>query len=187
MYRIVFDVETVGLHGEAWQVGAVVMDDDWSIVQQVCWTANRDHARGTRFAHEWCDRMCGSSAESKLTPYNLRDGFYALWRAYAQKPGGCEMWADAGWPVEARFLLDVINDDHGRREWEGPYPLHEIGTVIMLKGGDCRQPLPRLADEKPIHHALNDARQSARILKHLMTGGTFDELMAVEEEEEEEA
>jgi len=182
LYRMVFDVEAVGLHGEAWQVGVVVMDDNWNVVQEVEWTANRALARGTEGGHSWCRQFCDpASADTGLTPFDLRENFFRLWMSYAEDVDNCQLWADCAWPVESRFLAAMIDDDHARREWSGPYPLHEICTLILAKCGDCLIPLPRTPQEKPPHKALSDARQSARILKHLMTGGKYEELLSLEE------
>jgi len=74
------------------------------------------------------------------------------------------MWADCSWPVEARFLARCVENDFDKREWEGPYPLHEIATVLLLAGKNPSEKFPRQENELPEHNPLNDARQSARLL-----------------------
>ena len=54
--------------------------------------------------------------------------------------------------------------NHKEREWQGPYPLHDLASVILALGGNALELTERLPDELPAHHPLMDARQSARQL-----------------------
>lgn len=80
------------------------------------------------------------------------------------KSKGAYLAAECAWPVEAKFLMDCVRDDFHLREWEGPYPLIDISSVLLARGIDPLGKQPRLESEEPAHNALNDARQSARLL-----------------------
>ena len=104
-------------------------------------------------------------------PGVIEDGPHATSKTY--------FWADCAWPVEARFFAAMIDDarrwptdqpDEGDgvlrpspRNWQGPYPLHEIATLRALVGSLLPDPV-YLPDELPIHHPMMDARRSARQL-----------------------
>jgi hypothetical protein len=66
--------------------------------------------------------------------------------------------------VEANFLSACVRLNHAEREWQGPYPLHDLASVLLALGADALAVTERLPDELPAHHPLMDARQSARQL-----------------------
>ena len=81
------------------------------------------------------------------------------------------MVADCAWPVEAKFLLQCVADDPLGREWGGPYPLHELATLLLAKGYDPVGDYGRKSElELPKHDPLADAMQSARVLHEAMRG-----------------
>ena len=74
------------------------------------------------------------------------------------------MVADCPWPVEAKFLNACVRE-YGMA---GPYPLIDVGSVVLARGGDPTGPFDRLPNELPKHDPLADARQSARVfIEHL--------------------
>ena len=48
------------------------------------------------------------------------------------------------------------------RKFDGPYPLHEVATALLL-AGIKREDFPLNEDEKPEHHPTCDARYSGRL------------------------
>ena len=46
------------------------------------------------------------------------------------------MAAECAWPVEASFLLKCVRDDQEDRTWKGPYPLHDVATLLLAAGMD---------------------------------------------------
>lgn len=158
--RMVFDVESIGLHGEAWAVGWIVIDGSSLSRAEGLAVAPRSSAKGDDCDREWVDRNCPELAVTHPSPIELRGFFWAKWREWADQ--GATLWADCGWPVEANFLEACIQDDP-ERKWQGPYPLHEISTVFEIAGWNPLEDHPRLYGENK-HHPLGDARQSARLL-----------------------
>ena len=70
---------------------------------------------------------------------------------------------DCAWPVEAKFLLECVRDDHWRGS-DAPYPLLDVSGLILAAGGDPTAYFNRRENELPAHHPLRDAQQSARLL-----------------------
>lgn len=92
--------------------------------------------------------------------------FWEKWMEWKVK--GASLFTDCGWPVEANFMSKIVSFDPENRKWNGPYPMHEIASIILAYGGDPLATNPRLPHELPAHNPLNDARQSARImLEHM--------------------
>lgn len=161
--RMVFDVESIGLHGEGFAVGYVILDGDNVVADNVA-LCPAIVARGTDDDRAWvaANVTVPKTSLTFATTRELRDWFWGVWVAF--KSTGGELWTDCGWPVEANFLSACVADDPTTRNWEGPYPLHDVALVIKAMGGDPLGVNPRLRNEQPAHNPLNDARQSARLI-----------------------
>ncbi len=163
MYKhyLVFDVESVGLHGEGFAVGYVVVDSEGQTLEEGLFGCHAEYAKGTPENYKWVLANVQSPVNMS-TPKGVRHAFWKVWERWKEEKTA--MVADCAWPVEARFLIDSVNDDLEAREWGGPYPLHDLASVLMMLGKDPLAVTERLPNELPAHNPLNDARQSARQL-----------------------
>lgn len=123
-------------------------------------------AKGTVEGRSWVMANVPPMMAGFESPKELRAEFWEMWVGY--KKWGALLVADCCWPVEARFLAACVDDAPLTREWEGPYPLHDLASIILAKGGDPLATRERLPDELPAHDPLCDARQSARLLIEAM-------------------
>ncbi len=210
--RMVFDVESVGLHGEAFAVGYLVLLGD-SVLSEAWAYCPPSKAKGTQEGRDWVAQNCpwaekGMSAKTreeneilpgirKLTPAELANWFWQSW--LIEKSQGAQLWADVSWPVEARFLTLAVESDRpinlssylepspstqllkSGREWEGPYPLFDVASLmesLTLMGHQMV-----VEDNDPsllIHHPLIDARISAQKILHVerfLGGETVKQIM----------
>lgn len=162
MLYMVFDVETVGLHGEGFSVGYIVIDTfgvEWASGYYGCPPAI---ARGTDADREWARANIPESRPyTHNSPDEVRRAFWRDWEAWHGQ--GAILVADCAWPVEARFLADCVDDSRNARAWNGPYPLHDVATARLCAGLDPLATVERLPSEEPKHDPLADARQSARL------------------------
>lgn len=160
--RLIFDVESVGLHGEGFAVGWVLMDGD-GIVEEGHVACDPICARGTTDDFRWVEQNVNIEGAVRVAnPRAVRDIFWQVLQE--AKKDKVEVWTDCGWPVEANFLSACIADDPEARKWGGPYPLFDVANVLLVAGFDPLGTYAREPNELPIHNALNDARQSARQL-----------------------
>ena len=163
---MVFDVESIGLHGEGFAVGFVIVNSYGVEVQHGLVACHPDRAVGTLSSREWVKANVPplglTSVSACSSPREVRNHFWHQWESW--KDRGAILFADCCWPVEARFLAQCVDDNPEKREWSGPYPLHDIASVIFASGGDPSAKYGRLENELPEHNPLCDARQSARIL-----------------------
>jgi hypothetical protein len=125
-----FDAETDGLYGPVWAIGAVVYDDADGVTDAFSGQLDpgvvtdswvRDHIVPVVHLPRYDHRD------------QLLDAFWAFWekhRLYAR----CV--ADFGAPVEAGLFRACIERDLPGRQWSGPYPMHELGTALLLAGVD---------------------------------------------------
>lgn len=157
---MVFDVESIGLHGEGFAVGYVVVDGDGAVFDSGRYACPTAKAVGPDDGRAWVAENCPPIVATHDFPRQIRAAFWNQWLAHKER--GAVLVADCAWPVEARFLASCVDDD-AQRTWEGPYPLHELASFMVAAGMDPMATYDRRSDE-PQHDPLGDARQSARLL-----------------------
>ena len=163
----VFDVESVGLHGEGFAVGWVVMVDGVEVESGYA-ACPMTAAAGTASDRKWVEENVGVylPPPEYPTPGNVREVFWGAWMSWKEE--GAIMVADCAWPVEARFLAACVDHEPEDRRWDGPYPLHDVATARLVSGLDPLATVDRLPTEEPKHHPTADARQSARLWAEAM-------------------
>ena len=159
---MVFDVESIGLHGEGFAVGWVVITRAGERLHERWLACDPAMCAGTAEDHVWVRENVPPLEHTSPTKQHLRNMFWHEWRHWADR--GAVLIADCAWPVEANFLSACVRLNHAERQWAGPYPLHDLASVLLATGRDPLLARERVADERPAHHPLNDARQSARLL-----------------------
>ena len=169
---LVFDVESLGLHGEAFAFGSVRLDtQSWQISRPQLFACHPDHARGYPGDRNWVaenipyrtlDEYAPKTCLWVDHPAQVREHFWAEWAR--MEAFGAWAAAEVAWPVEARFLNECIDDKTFVRKWQGPYPLIDIASVRLAAGFDPLAASKRFENELPAHNPLADATQSARLL-----------------------
>ena len=179
---MVFDVESIGLHGEGFAAAFVVESREGKTLDQGCISCDPRIAQGTDESRLWVAENVPPLAFQYGSPREVREEFWRRWLYWKEQ--GAVLAADCAWPVEARFLSAAVDDYHQGREWEGPYPLHDLASVLLALGLDPLATNARQADELPAHHPLMDARKSARLLVaalktyNLMSGAKVRPILA---------
>lgn len=161
---LIFDVEAIGIHGQAFAVAGGIYQARQCLEEFGPWAIERYSARGERPDREWVDANVPRIDATHGNARMLRDQFWGFWETAKVDYPGIVMAAECSWPVEARFLIECIADSPHARKWQGPYPLHDIASIMLAAGLDPMAKYPRLENELPEHHPLKDTRQSARLL-----------------------
>lgn len=161
-FFMVFDVESIGLHGEGFAVGYVVIKRDGTVVEEDLFSCPPHAADGTVQNLNWVTKNVPDLPVTSHRPFYVREKFWKCWLRWREH--GAVLVADCAWPVEARFLAACVDLLPNEREWLGPYPLHDLASILLATGADPLAITPRLENELPAHNPLNDARQSARQL-----------------------
>lgn len=165
---MVFDVESIGLHGEGFAFGAVVVDETGKeLFSRLC-HCPPGAAEGMAVNRDWVRQNCPPINDGMKCdgPEIVRDEFWSMWIHW--KAQGAILVSDCGWPVEANFLERCVKSDIANREWSGPYPLHDLASVMLAHGMNPLDKHPRRDNELPEHNPLCDARQSARLLMSIL-------------------
>lgn len=163
---LVFDVESLGLYGKGFAYGFVVVDEAGNRLEQ-----------GIETYSSWIKRSAADLLPHEtwvlenvvpvLPPDTcdslqvVRDRFWILWMRW--KKQGAYLVADCPFPVESNFLKDCVRDDLIIRQWDAPYPLLDVASVMYKAGMNPMTFYNLEADEMPKHNPLCDARQSARL------------------------
>ncbi len=172
-HYFVFDVESIGLHGEGFAVGYVVVDSVGRELETGLFSCPPATAVGTDTDRAWVAQNVPPLALTHSTPAQVRAAFWQAWLRWRETTlsnGAIYMVADCAWPVEARFLNACVDDAGAAAHWLGPYPLLDVSTlasVLTITSGSAPE-LLRTADMHPPHHPLADARHSARAWVALM-------------------
>ena len=161
MYIFSFDVESDGLYGEGFAFGAVVMTpqgQEIAAAEACCLDGVTDGwVQANVLPHLHSMPQSASRAEVRRVFWD----FYMAWKDQ------CRIFADVAYPVDAHFLRQCAQENHG--EWDAPYPLLDVASVLLACGVD---PLidgaSYTGSTGDNHHPLFDARVSARKLVRLV-------------------
>lgn len=157
----VFDVESMGLHGEPFAVGGGVYAENGAAQSEFRFCIEPGAAAHVEDA-KWVGENVPQMEITHRSGMTMRAAFWAKW--LLAKEQGAVMAAEVPWPVEGRFLNHCIRDNYTGRKMDGPYPLYDIASIMFAAGMDPMDSYPRTESEKPAHDPLADARQSARLL-----------------------
>lgn len=160
----VFDVESIGLHGEAFAVAGGIYNHDLSAIHEFCFSIDRSKADGAEGDRIWVDKNVPLLEITHKCARDMREAFWKEAMAAKTRPGGVLFFSECGFPVEARFAAQCIDDDAESRRWEWPFPFHEISSFMLAAGIDPVAHYERLPGESPVHNPLCDVRQSMRML-----------------------
>jgi hypothetical protein len=159
---MVFDCESVGLHGETFAVGYVMIDSKGKELERACWACYPDEAKGTEDGRRWVKENVPLLERTHTGPKYIRGDFWKAWLGWLND--GAVLCANCAWPVESRFLATCVDDNPSTRQWEGPYPLYDLASLRLAAGKYPLATEDRLPHELPVHNPLSDALQSARLL-----------------------
>ncbi len=173
-YVFCFDVESDGLYGEGFAVGAVVIDVKTGKL--------RDEFSGVVEGYDVKDEFVKKHIIKNLrhmkkypSVESLRREFWQFYMKYRgdeklQNPDIIFL-VDNGMPVEARFLRDCVMDDYKNRQFLAPFPAVDLATVLQMKGYENH--LNRLAFceySGTKHHPLDDAMATGLTFLKLIYG-----------------
>lgn len=125
------DVESNGLHGEAFAVGAILVDCGGKLIDEF---SARCPIKGE--TDEWVVKHVLPSLENfpetHKTAKAMRDAFWDWYVAAKEKSD--YVLADNGYPVEDRFLIQCQEDNLEERYWGHPFPLIDLSSILLSIG-----------------------------------------------------
>jgi hypothetical protein len=125
------DVESNGLHGEAFAVGAVLINAEGKVLDEFL---GRCPIKGE--VDPWVIENVLPPMEGVPENYKQAKRMRtAFWEWYKQAKSQADyVLVDNGYPVEARFLLKCQDDDLDGRYWDHPFPLLDLASMLVQVG-----------------------------------------------------
>lgn len=163
----IFDVESVGLHGEGFAVGGGVYIAG-AAQSEFRFCCPLEEAEGDDADRAWVKANVPVMDVTHRCPSAVREAFWKEWQIAKARYPTITMAGECIWPVESGFVARCIYQDKAERNWKGPYPFHDIASVMLAAGMDPMASGSRDASELPAHDPLADARQSARLMAEAM-------------------
>ena len=155
---LVFDVESTHLHGSGFAVGAIVVNKGNGTEVDRFELLSKD---GESFASDWVKENVIPHLKDMPfcnTDRELRDAFYEFYMKHRETS---DIWSDCNFPVETNFLSAIVKDDFEARQWNMPYPLKDISTIVDI---EIDRAIESGITGLRKHNPLDDARASAYFL-----------------------
>jgi hypothetical protein len=159
----VFDVESIGLHGEGFAVAGGIYING-AAQKEFRLSCPAENAQGSESDRKWVSENVPVMEITHRTPKSLREAFWSEWTSAKIAYPNILMAGECLWPVEAAFVANCIYQERDLRNWSGPYPFHEIASIMLAAGMDPMAVYERTPSESPAHDPMADARLSARLL-----------------------
>lgn len=126
-----FDVESNGLHGPAFAVGAVLMDMNGEVLEEF---EARCPIHGE--VDPWVTKyVLPPMKDFAQTHRNAKAMRSAFWEWFVAAKAKCDyVLMSNGYPVETRFLAQCQDDDIEKRYWDHPFPLLDLSSMLLQVG-----------------------------------------------------
>ncbi len=135
---VVIDVESNGLYGQPFCVGAVLMDRGGRVLQNFLGRCGLDQVEDEFVLKEVIPALEGIE-ENHRDLADLEVAFIEWYAALLPNRAVPRVIVDVGFPVDCRFLygLGARGDNHGEL-WQtlSPYPLYDLGSILAGLGID---------------------------------------------------
>lgn len=166
------DAEVDGLYGNAFAIAITVREDGEEIYSWSGRSPNRNvHDSWVR------ENVLPALVGMPVTHSSSVELEEAFWAEWMQHKDGCTVITHCGSPVESGLFRRCVERDLDNRQWVAPFPLHELATLLLMKGED-----PLSVDSfmkkrgiKPqfegvAHHPMFDAVCAAQVWEELYNG-----------------
>lgn len=157
-----FDLETNGLHGEAFAIGAIVMDGEGRVHDEFS-----ARCRLTSRVDDWVkDNVLPAIADMPITHSTYEELREAFWEWYLKAEVRADyVLVNNGYPVEYRFLLDCQNANIEERYWDHPFPILELSSILLMTNQSSASLRKQVDPEygHKLHHPLEDSKLAIKI------------------------
>jgi hypothetical protein len=167
------DAEVDGLYGSTLAIAAVARIDGQTVAEF------QGRVALDNVQSDWVRENVVPAIAGILEVYasctELEEAFWEFWMAHRD---GAIATAHCGAPVETSLFRRCIERDLTARQWNGPFPLHEVGSMLLLRGHNPASVEEYLKKEglavpfagQP-HHPMYDALAAAVAAERLLMGG----------------
>ena len=125
------DAETDGLYGLAFAIAATVRVDGVEVASFSGCVS--DAFVSNAWVRENVLPALGDMPITHPTQVHLEESFWQFWMANRE---GSACIAHCGSPVESGLFRRCVERDVTSRQFSGPFPLHELGTLLLSRALD---------------------------------------------------
>jgi hypothetical protein len=169
-HYFVFDVESIGLHGEGFAAAYAVFDLNGNELENAVFACDPQAAVGDATDRKWVASNVPLQIQNCATPSQVRAELLNAWLEWSKRGAGC--FADCVWPVEANFLSAAIAEhvaiEGEAAKWAGPYPVVDIMSLEFAHRANASQPPERNVQLLQPHDPLSDVRYSSIRLQYFV-------------------
>lgn len=133
---IVIDVESNGLYGQPFCVGAVVMDPGGRVLEDFIGRCPIDEVLEDFVEEKVVPALDGAGVKEDMKDLEHLQTTFISWRAGLPKQ--YLTYVDVGFPVDVGFLRGLYKVDRkqGSNLWHPPYPLLDVASQLAAFGTD---------------------------------------------------
>lgn len=162
---LIIDAESIGLYGTAFAVaGGVFIKGKLEVGTDFVFACPPDHCAGADDDRKWVEDNISPIKPTHDYAEGVRQTFWLTFQEMRSHYPDLILAGECIYPVEVGFIRTVIKNGTSDRKWEGPYPFHDIASIMLAAGMDPMATYERQPDELPAHDPMADVRLSARLL-----------------------
>lgn len=161
------DAETDGLYGRFISAAVIITDSKCNELERHYWGIN---VNSEDIESNWVKDnvlpVMGNDYEQCGNEDELIENVWNLWNKYGQD---AYVVADVAFPVEARLFEKCILADREAREYNGPFPLVDVSSLLIARGIEPltdRKTYSGL-DNKKQHRAIEDVEMMVAMWKKI--------------------
>ncbi len=169
MNHFIVDAETDGLYGSFLSVAALVTTSEGEQADLFYGAVSPDLLQ---VRSEWVKKNVLPYISAAHTFFSSEDELLrAFWDFWMKHRETSVCIADVCYPVEARLFSRCVQMSPEEREFQGPFPLLDLSTLLLARGIPVDTSRKELTSLSLVQHdALNDARITEDIWRKLMKG-----------------
>lgn len=167
MNKFYVDAECDGLYGSFLSVAALVTDECGRELDRFYLSVRANESDiQTEWVRENVFPFLAGADELVNTEDELLDRFWEFWMKHREN---AVCIAYVPYPVEARLFTHCVMKAPIDRAFFGPFPLYDLGTLLMARGLDPDPDMSVLSGmELTKHDAMNDVRMMEKVWEKLM-------------------
>lgn len=165
------DAETNGLYGNSFTIAATVRQDG---VETAAFLGRcPDEFVTSEWVRENVLPALDGMPITHPNPETLEEAFWVFWMKHKTDS---QCIAHCGSPVESSLFRRCIERNIPVRRWAGPFPLHEVGTALLMAGEgplsvdtymQKHNLIPQFSGVA--HHPMYDATAAAQVWERLFS------------------
>ncbi len=125
------DAEVDGLYGPSFAIAVTVRQDGVEIA------SFQGRIPDDGIKDGWVrEKVLPALSDMKVTHQTTEALEEAFWAFWSDQKEGSTVIAHCGSPVESGLFRRCVERNFAERQWNGPFPLHEVGTLLLAVGAD---------------------------------------------------